>query len=79
MSYCNEWAEVVFFAKNGDVYTNFTMAIFCVSLKSITSPSFRCWSIPVSEIHEFNWKKKKKGIIIQKVAILNFTTFLQSF
>ena len=35
-------------------------AIFCVSPNSIISLSFRCWSIPVSEIREFNWKKKKK-------------------
>ena len=62
MSYCNVWAEVVFlwFSKNGDVYTTFTMPIVCASPNSITSPSFRCWSIPVSEIREFNRKKKKK-------------------
>ena len=49
--------SVVF--QKGDVYTNFTMPIFCVSLNSITSPSFTCWSIPVSEIREFNRKEKK--------------------
>ena len=59
MSYCNVWTEVVF-AKKGDVYTHFTMPIFGASPNSITSLSFRCWSIPVSEIREFNWKKKKK-------------------
>ena len=48
------------FAKKGDVYTNFTMPIFCVSPNSITSPSFRCWSTSVSEIREFNRKEKKK-------------------
>ena len=42
-----------------DVYTNFAMPIFCASPNSITSPSFRCWSIPVSEIREFNRKKKE--------------------
>ena len=36
------------------------MPIFCASPNSITSLSFRCWSIPVSEICEFNRKKKKK-------------------
>ena len=48
------------FSKNGDVYTTFTMPIVCASPNSITSPSFRCWSIPVSEIREFNRKKEKK-------------------
>ena len=54
MSYCNVWAEVVFlwFPKKGDVYTNFTMPIFCASPNSIMSLSFRGWSIPVSEIRE---------------------------
>ena len=33
------------------------MPIACTSPNSIASPS---WSIPVSEICEFNWKKKKK-------------------
>ena len=62
MSYYNVWAEVVFlrFSKKGDVYTNLTMPIFCTSSNSITSLSFRCWSIPVSEIREFNRKKKEK-------------------
>ena len=62
MSYCNVWAKVVFswFPKKGDVYTNFTMPIFCASPNSIMSLSFRSWSIPVSEIREFNRKKKKK-------------------
>ena len=50
----------LFFSKKGDVYTNFTMSIFCASPNSITSLSFRCWSIPVSEICEFDRKKKKK-------------------
>ena len=50
----------LWFSKKGDVYTNFTMPIFCASPNSITSLSFRCWSIPVSEIREFNRKKKKK-------------------
>ena len=43
-----------------DAYTNCTMPIFCVSPITVTSPSFRCWSIPVSEIREFNRKKKKE-------------------
>ena len=62
MSYCSVWAEVVFswFPKKGDVSTNFTMPIFCASPNSIMSLSFRGWSIPVSEIREFNRKKKKK-------------------
>ena len=50
----------LWFSKKGDVYTNFTMPIFCASPNSIMSLSFRCWSIPVSEIREFNRKKKKK-------------------
>ena len=50
----------LWFSKNGDVYTTFTMPIVCASPNSITSPSFRCWSIPVSEIREFNRKKEKK-------------------
>ena len=51
---------ILWFYKNGGVYTNFTMPVFfCVSPISMTSPSFRCWSIPVSEIREFNRKKKK--------------------
>ena len=48
------------FSKKGDVYTNFTMSIFCMSPNSITSPNCRCWSIQVSEIREFNRKKEKK-------------------
>ena len=61
MSYCNVWAEVVFlwFSKK-DVYTNLIMPIFCASPNPITSPSFRCLSILVSEIREFNRKKEKK-------------------
>ena len=50
----------LWFSKKGDVYTNLTMPISCMSPNSITSLSFRCWSIPVSEIREFNRKKKKK-------------------
>ena len=50
----------LWFPKKGDVYTNFTMPIFCASPDSIMSQSFRDWSIPVSEIREFNRKKKKK-------------------
>ena len=36
------------------------MPNFCTSSNSITSPSFRCWSIPVSEICEFNQKKERE-------------------
>ena len=62
----------LWFFKNGDVYTNFTMPIVCASPNSITSPSFRCWSIPVSEIREFNRKKKKKN---SKSGYFQFYTF----
>ena len=79
MSYCNVWVKVVFlrFSKKGDVYTNLTMHIFFVSLNSITSLSFRCWSIPVSEIHEFNRKKKekKKKMNNSKSGYFRFVTF----
>ena len=50
----------LWFSKKGDVYTKFTMPIFCASPNSIISLSFRCWSIPVSEIREFNRKKEEK-------------------
>ena len=72
---CFSW-----FSKKGDVYTKFTMPIFCASPNSITSLSFRCWSIPVSEIREFNRKKEKekKKKTIQKVAIFDLTPFPQS-
>ena len=79
MSYCNVWAEVVFlwFPKKRDVYTNFTIAIFCASPNSITSLSFRGWSIPVSEIREFNRKKKKKKKKMNnsKSSYFRFDTF----
>ena len=58
MSYCNVWAEVVLLWFY--VYTNLIMPIFCASPNPITSPSFRCLSILVSEIREFNRKKEKK-------------------
>ena len=45
--------------QNGDVYTNFNIPLFCAFPNSITSSSFICWSIPVSEIREFSWMKKK--------------------
>ena len=80
MSYCNAWAEVVFlwFSKKGDVYTYFTMSIFCASPNSSMSPSFRFWSILVSEIHEFNRKKekkKKKKMNNSKSGYFRFDTF----
>ena len=61
MSYCNVWAEVVFcgFPKK-EMFTQILLCLFCVLPNSIMSLSFRCWSIPVSEIREFNRKKKKK-------------------
>ena len=75
MSYCNVWAEVfLWFSKKGDVYTNVTVPIFCASPNSITSTSFRCWSIPVSEIREFNRKKKKK-MNNSKSGYFRFDTF----
>ena len=57
---CAEVCFVVFHKKKQDVYTNMTMPIFCALPNSITSSSFICWSIPVSEIRELNGKKKKK-------------------
>ena len=63
MLYCNVWAEVVFrgFPKK-EMFTQILLClyIFCASPNSITSLSFRCWSISVSEIREFNRKKKEK-------------------
>ena len=56
--------------QKGDVYTNFTMPIFSASPNSITSPSFRCWSVPVSEIREFNQKKEKKKMNNSKSGYL---------
>ena len=50
----------LWFSKKGDVENNFTMPIFCVSPNSTISPSFKCCSIPVSEIREFNRKKEKE-------------------
>ena len=67
------------FSKKGDVYTNLTMPIFCASSNSITSLSFRCWSISVSEIREFNRKKKekkkKKKMNNSKSGYCRFVTF----
>ena len=59
MPYCNVWAEVVYCGFSG-VYQNFNKPIPCVSPKSISPPSFICGCTPVSEIREFNQKKKKK-------------------
>ena len=53
----------LWFLKNGDIIHNFTMLSFCVSSNSIASPSFRSWSIPVSEIRKFNQKKKMNNSI----------------
>ena len=64
----------LWFSKKGDVDTSFTMPIFCVSPNSITSLRFRCWSIPVSEIREFNQKKKKK-MNNSKSGYFRFDTF----
>ena len=52
MSYCNAWAEVVFcgFPKK-EMFTQILLCLFSARHQTlITSPSFRCWSIPVSEI-----------------------------
>ena len=67
----------LWFSKKGDVYTNFTMPIFCVSPNSITSLKFRCWSVPVSEIREFNRKKEKKKKMMNnsKSGYFRFDTF----
>ena len=75
MSYCNVWAEVVFQKRR--CLHNFTMAIFCAAPNSITSLSFRCWSIPISEIREFNRKKekKKKKMNNSKSDYFRFDTF----
>ena len=78
MSYCNVWAEVVFcgFPKK-EIFTHILLyPFFCVSPNSITSLSFRCWSIPVSEIHKFNRKKKKKKKMNNlKSGYFRFDTF----
>ena len=66
----------LWFSKKGDVYTNFTMPIFCASPNSIMSSSFRFWSILVSEIREFNRKKKEKKKKMQKSGYFQFDTFL---
>ena len=57
---CRNVMYGLFFSKKGDGYTNFTMPFFCASPNSITSLSFSCWPIPVSEIREFNRKREKK-------------------
>ena len=77
MSYCNVWAKVVFcgFPKKEMFIQIFIMPIFCASPNSITSLSFRCWSIPVSEIREFNRKKKKKKMNNSKSGYFPFDTF----
>ena len=60
MPYCNVWAEVVYcgFPKS-KVFTKTLISLFPVSPKSISPPSFICGCTPVSEIREFNQKKKK--------------------
>ena len=74
MSYCNVWAEVVFCQKRRCLH-KFYYAYFCASPNSITSLRFRCWSIPVSEIREFNRKKKKKKMNNSKSGYFQFDTF----
>ena len=58
-------SHACWFSKKGDVETNFTIPIVCASPNPIISPSYRRWSIPVSEIHEFNQKKEKKQFYFQ--------------
>ena len=65
----------LWFSEKGDVDTNFTMPIFCVSPNSIMSLSFSCWSIPVSEIRKFNRIKKKKKKKNSKSGYFQFDTF----
>ena len=63
MPYCNVRAEVVYcgFPKS-KVFTKTLISLYipCVSPKSIPPPSFICGCTLVSEIREFNQKKKKK-------------------
>ena len=49
--------------------------IFCMLPISMISPSFRCWSILVSEIREFNRKNKKEKNKMnnQKMAVFNLS------
>ena len=60
--------------QKGDVYAYITMPIFCALPNSITSPSFRCWFIPVSEVREFSRKKEKKKNT-SKSGYFRFDTF----
>ena len=62
-------------SEKGDVDIKFTMPIFCASPNSITSPTFRCCSILVSEIREFNRKKEKKKMNNLKSGYFGFDTF----
>ena len=58
------------------MFTNILLCLFvCASPNSITSPSFRCWSIPVTEICEFNRKKEKKKMNNSKSGYFQFYTF----
>ena len=63
MPYCNVWAEVVYcgFPKS-KVFTKTLISLFPVCHQSlyISPRSFICGCTPVSEIREFNQKKKKK-------------------
>ena len=52
------------------VRQNFNKPIPCVSPKSISPPSFICGYTPVSEIREFNQKKKKKKMNNSEKAFL---------
>ena len=55
MPYCNVWAKVVF--PKSKVFTK-TLMPARHQPKSISRPSFMCGCTPVSEIREFNQKKK---------------------
>ena len=59
MPYCNVWAEVVYcgFPKS-KVFTKTLISLF-PACQSISPPSFIYGCTPVSEIREFNQKKKK--------------------
>ena len=71
MSYCNVWAEVVFVVFQKRRCLN----EFCYAPNSTTSPSFKCCSIPVSEIREFNRKEKKKKMNNSESSYFGFYTF----
>ena len=76
--YCNVWAEVVYcgFPKSKE-FTKTLLCLFpaCHQSLYISLPSFicGCTCTPVSEIHEFNQKKKKMNN--SEKGIFAFDTF----